>query len=459
MNIKLAITITIAALLILSGCGTPPPEETQVPQENTEASPSKQDLEFLVEQGNPLVESIGAPYEITADNCQGARDSTKTEQRSRTYSTELRLDVSNTVAAEVGGNVGVAKAMLSDEIEVALGITIGTQIESTSSVTITTPPGQKTVAHLQWKEVWTSGTIAVSRPDGTSVDILPFSVLNSLTLAQLDVQTINCETGEVVENGPAVQITTPGAPVITPTPAMEIQDKAGIPMVLIPAGEFTMGRSDGNEKNEKPAHQVFLDDYYIDKFEVTNGAYAACVTDGVCVPPIDTSSRARKVYYTSNNYRNFPVINVDWEMANAYCEWRGAHLPTEAEWEKAARGESEDNKFYPWGSSTVGCNFGNFAACKTDTTEVGSYPEGKSPYGVYDMAGNVWEWVADWYGFDFYEVSPYNNPAGPDTGTYRVFRGGAWNSPSSDVRLTYRARYRPFEHYFNLGFRCAESAP
>ncbi len=457
MNVKLAIKITITSLLILSGC-TPPPENTQVPQENTEAPQVETDLKFLVEQGNPLVESVGAPYEITADNCQGARDSVKTDERSRTYSIELRLQVSNTVAAEVGGNVGVAKAMLSDEIEVALGITIGTQIVSTSSVTITTPPGQKTIAHLQWKEVWTSGTIAVSRSDGTSVDVLPFSVLNSLTLEQLDVQTINCETGEVVENGPAIQITTPGIPVITPTPAMEIQDQ-GIPMVLIPTGEFTMGRSDGNEENEKPAHQVFLDDYYIDKYEVTNEAYAACVADSVCAPPIELGSRARKEYYNSGNYRNFPVIHVDWEMANTYCEWRGARLPTEAEWEKAARGDREDNKFYPWGSNTVGCNFGNFVACKTDTTEVGSYPEGKSPYGVYDMAGNVWEWVADWYGFDFYKVSPQNNPTGPETGTYRVFRGGAWNSQSDDIRVTYRVRYYPFIESYNLGFRCAKSVP
>ena len=131
-------------------------------------------------------------------------------------------------------------------------------------------------------------------------------------------------------------------------------------------------------------------------------------------------------------------------MANTYCEWRGARLPTETEWEKAARGNSGENKFYPWGDST-GCTLGNFIACKTDTTEVGSYPEGASPYGVYDMAGNVWEWVADWYGYDYYKVSPRNNPKGPDTGTYRVFRGGAWNSPSSDIRVTYRVRYFPLK--------------
>ena len=236
----------------------------------------------------------------------------------------------------------------------------------------------------------------------------------------------------------------------------EIRDQADIPMVLIPRGEFTMGRLDA-EANERPAHQVFLDDYYIDKFEVTNGAYAACEADGVCKPPSNFSSQARSEYYNDVGYRNFPVIHVDWEMANAYCTWRRARLPTEAEWEKAARGEDPNNKFYPWGRDT-GCKFGNFAACNKDTTEVGNYPEGKSPYGVYDMAGNVWEWVADWYGYTYYELSPYNNPQGPDEGEYRVLRGGSWNNPPNEVRVSYRVRYYPYIERFNLGFRCARSA-
>ncbi|OQX65071.1 MAG: hypothetical protein B5M51_01800 [Anaerolinea sp. 4484_236] len=208
--------------------------------------------------------------------------------------------------------------------------------------------------------------------------------------------------------------------------------------------------------SEEP-HQVFLDDYYIDKYEVTNGDYATCIADEACAPPINTGSYARKEYYEINEYSNFPVIYIDWEMANAYCEWRGARLPTEAEWEKAARGDSEENTLYPWGSNTVDCSFASFASCLPDTIEVGNYPEGKSPYGVYDMAGNVWEWVADWYDHDYYKVSPPKNPTGPGAGTYRVLRGGAWNSPSDDIRVTYRVMYRPFIASYNLGFRCAKT--
>ena len=450
MNVKLAITVTIVSFLILSGCTPEPPTP---PTPTVDSGPI-----FSVKQGSPLVESVGAPYDITADNCQGALDSAKTEQLSRMYSTELRLDVSNTVAAEVGvgGDILAAKATLSDEIETALGVTIGAETQSTSSVTIGTPPGQRTVAQLQWKEVWTSGTIAVSRPDGTNVDILPFWVLNSLTLEQLGVQTIKCETGEVVENGSTVQITAPGT-VIAPTPATEIQDPAGITMVIIPTGEFSMGRLYSDQPNEKPAHVVFLEDYYIDKYEVTNQAYAACVTQGACQPPLELGSDKRPEYYNSADYLNFPVVNVDWNQANTYCAWRGARLPTEAEWEKAARGVGEDDKLYPWNSEEIGCSFGNFVACKTDTTKVGSYPQGASPYGAYDMAGNVWEWVADWYGFDYYELSPSENPMGPSTGTHRVLRGGAWNSQSSDIEVTYRVRYYPSVYSFNLGFRCAKS--
>lgn len=210
MNVKFSTTIVFVSLLILSACGNPP-ANTQVPKVET-------NLQFTVRQESQLIESVGAPYEISVDNCNGARDSEKIEERSKKYLTELNLEVSNKVAAEVGGNIEVAKVMVSDEIGLALGIRIGTETEARSSVKIVTPAGQKTVAHLQWEEVWTSGTVAVSRPDGTYVDVLPFSVLNSLTLEQLDSQTINCETGAIVENGSTAQISTPEIPVIPPTP-------------------------------------------------------------------------------------------------------------------------------------------------------------------------------------------------------------------------------------------------
>lgn len=211
MNIKNTFAVILMSVLLLSGCGNPP-ANTQAPKINT-------NLQFSVMQEDQIFKSIGAPYSIEVDNCKGARDSEKVEERSKTFITELNLEVSNTVAAEFGGNVEVAKVMISDQIGLSLGTRIGTSTEARSSVKIVTPAGYKTVAHLQWKEVWTSGKIAISHPDGTYVDVLPFSVLNSLTLEQLDSQTVNCETGAITENGSIAQISTPVVPVIPPTPA------------------------------------------------------------------------------------------------------------------------------------------------------------------------------------------------------------------------------------------------
>lgn len=202
MNIKKAIvTRVVLAMLLLSGCSTP--------SSTTQSSTINPDLNYSVHQESQQVQFIGTPYEIAVDNCNGSRDSEKTDERSKTYLTELNLTISNKVAAEVGGDVEVAKVVLSDEIGLALGIKIGTVTEAKSSIKIITPAGQKTVTYVQWKETWTDGTIAISRPDGTYVDVLPFSVLNSLTLEQLDSQAISCQTGAVIDNGSITQPVTP----------------------------------------------------------------------------------------------------------------------------------------------------------------------------------------------------------------------------------------------------------
>lgn len=211
MNMKNTFAVILVSVFLVSGCGHSP-RNTQAPKIDT-------NLQFSVMQEGQIFESIGAPYQIEVDNCKGARDSEKVEERSNTFITELNLEVSNTIAAEVGGNIEIAKVMISDQIGLALGTRIGTSTEARSSVKIVTPAGYKTVTHLQWKEVWTSGKIAISRPDGTYVDVLPFSVLNSLTLEQLDSQTVNCETGAITDNGSTAQISTPSIPVIPPTPA------------------------------------------------------------------------------------------------------------------------------------------------------------------------------------------------------------------------------------------------
>jgi hypothetical protein len=210
MNVKIILITVFVLLFPLSGCSNSP--TTQVPTNNS-------NLQFSVVQEGQILESIGEPYPIEVDNCDGARDSEKIEERSRSFITELSLEVSETVAAEVGGNIEVAKIMISDEIGVALGVRIGTSIETRSSIKIVTPAGYRTIAHLQWREVWSSGKVAISHPDGTYIDVLPYSVLNSLTLEQLDSKTVECKTGSIVEAGPTAQISTPEVPVILPTSA------------------------------------------------------------------------------------------------------------------------------------------------------------------------------------------------------------------------------------------------
>ena len=228
----------------------------------------------------------------------------------------------------------------------------------------------------------------------------------------------------------------------------------GMLMVYVPQGEFLMGSS--LTADQKPAHKVYLDPYWIDRTEVTNAMYAQCVQDGVCQPPVMTSSSTHKTYYGDPQYANYPVIYVSWMAAQAYCNWSGVRLPTEAEWEKAARGT--DVKPYPWGYSLPGKDLLNFNNTVGDTTAVGSYPHGASPYGVLDMAGNVFEWTADWYSDTYYASSPASNPQGPSSGIYRVRRGGGWDSQDYVVNLSMRIDSIPGVALNDLGFRCAYSA-
>lgn len=237
----------------------------------------------------------------------------------------------------------------------------------------------------------------------------------------------------------------------------KITDAKGVSMVLVPAGEFTMGSENGAD-DEKPVHQVDLDAFYIDTYEVSNVLYKTCVDAGVCKEPRDVQSHTRSNYYDNPRYDNYPVIYVDWYMATAYCEWRGARLPIESEWEKAARGTV--GRTYPWGEG-IDCSLSNYGACFGDTTAVGSYESDKSPYGVYDMAGNVMEWVADWY-----DVYPGGNlDVSADFGQkLRVLRGGMWFSLAfvDLARVSSRSKYPPsptyvpFSYpYIFTGIRCA----
>jgi formylglycine-generating enzyme required for sulfatase activity len=228
----------------------------------------------------------------------------------------------------------------------------------------------------------------------------------------------------------------------------EVIDIKGAPMALVPAGEFTMGNENG-DSDEQPVHQVYLDAYYIDKFEVTNALYKACVNIGGCSELKNTGR------YKDLDYKNYPVVFVDWNQAITYCKWRGGGLPTEAQWEKAARGT--DGRTYPWGEG-ISCSRANYRDCISDTNAVGSYVGGVSLYGAYDMAGNVWEWVQDWYSAEYYVVSPNKNPLGPKSGTYHVVRGGAWDFTAEYVTSSDRFWGTPDSASNNFGFRCAKDA-
>lgn len=240
----------------------------------------------------------------------------------------------------------------------------------------------------------------------------------------------------------------------------EITDEKGVTMRLVPAGEFKMGVEQGQQE-AGPVHAVYLDDFYIDKYEVTNVFYQACVDAGACDLPKSLE------YYDDPYYQDYPVGNVDWYMASAYCEWRGGHLPTEAQWEKAARGT--DERLYPWGNE-ISCREANYLdnsvpkSCVGGLVKVGSYPSGVSPYGVYEMAGNALEWVADWYEGDipyedrYYANSPASNPQGPETGDRKIVRGGSWWNIPYDLRTTTRNWDTPYVFGAIIGFRCAKSA-
>jgi formylglycine-generating enzyme required for sulfatase activity len=301
---------------------------------------------------------------------------------------------------------------------------------------------------------------------------------------------------------------SPPAPTTTPqpSPASPLVGNDGAEMALIPAGTFLMG-STGQDvmtllrqypglsrallADEVPRHQVFVEAFSIDRYEVTNARFQQFVqatgyrtqaeSEGggkiraagngkekwEAVP--DASWRSPKGQgSTIVGFETHPVVQVTWKDAQAYCAWAGKRLPTEAEWEKAARGT--DGRAYPWGnapdptrvnSCDRRCAFpeqdNQVDDGYAETAPVGSYEAGKSPYGAYDMAGNVWEWVADWYAAKYYQHSPARNPPGPITGSQVVLRGGSWLYPAPTFRVPTRAGVPPDRRNNNIGFRCARS--
>jgi formylglycine-generating enzyme required for sulfatase activity len=236
-------------------------------------------------------------------------------------------------------------------------------------------------------------------------------------------------------------------------------------MVLVPAGEFLMG-SDSGDLDERPQRRVYPDAFEIDRYEVTNLQYRRFLLATGRQPPQRWPERyvaflpARNPGWNGTDYpageATYPVVAVNWEDATAYCAWVGKRLPTEAEWEKAARGM--DGRTYPWGDSWDPSRANVDKTGVGYTQPVGSYPAGASPYGALDMAGNAWEWVADLYDRQYYTYAPSRNPPGPESGTgERILRGGAWDSPADHLRASYRNATHCFGPNYRAGFRCARS--
>lgn len=310
----------------------------------------------------------------------------------------------------------------------------------------------------------------------------------------------------------------------TKTIRMEVKDTGGLTgsttrsvsvegplpgqMVLIPAGTFTMGSDpgEGSYNDEEPEHYPYISGFYIDLYEVTNARYADALnwaiangeaywndSDVVRSSLVQTLYlevsdpgcqvyRSGSVFAVESGYENHPVVAVSWYGAAAYCNWRseregrtpcyntsswecyfnadGYRLPTEAEWEKAARG-SDDERTYPWGDEEPDCGRVNAYVggyCVGGTVPVGSYPSGRSPYGIYDMVGNVWEWCNDWYSGTYYSVSPTTDPRGPSSGSARVLRGGSWSNYGDALRCSDRSGSYPSYAYGSKGgFRCVRS--
>jgi formylglycine-generating enzyme required for sulfatase activity len=219
-------------------------------------------------------------------------------------------------------------------------------------------------------------------------------------------------------------------------------------MVQVPAGDFDMGCNDAVDDacsdDEKPLHTLSMSGFEIDRTEVTQAQYTACLSAGKCEAP--------SCDWNCDN-QDFPASCVTWTQANAYCGWAGKRLPTEAEWEKAARGE-QDTK-YPWGNDEPDCSLANMSGCTSAAMAVGSLDAGKSPFGALDMAGNVVEFVADWYDEAYYTDSPAADPPGPKSGKRYVGRGGGFNSGAEFLRTSKRDWYDATDTAAALGFRCA----
>ena len=304
---------------------------------------------------------------------------------------------------------------------------------------------------LVWVLEWLAGRLVVI----SSLETLTttFTPTVSRILDSIRTPTASLTLTYMRSPIPTPTVVPTRAPTLPPG-STQVSSVDSMVMVYVPAGPFVMGSTtcEIDCQDEKPAHTVDLDAFWIDQTEVTNTMYAKCVQEGICLPPASHKSNGRDNYYGNSQYEAFPVIYVSWYNADAYCRWAERRLPTEAEWEKAARGM--DARIYPWGKG-YDCFRANYGICVGDTTSTGSFFAGASPYGVLDMAGNVWEWVSS-----LYMSYPYRANDGREElteGVAHVVRGGSWNNGGAYIRSSNRSKTNPYDSSDLIGFRCSSS--
>jgi len=328
---------------------------------------------------------------------------------------------------------------------------------------------------LGWFFVRNGGTIAaplstvtVTTAIGTTLT-LPPPASTVILATEIATATLSA-TGTAVPSitAPAATVAASATSTATATAsgtlvagATEMAKTDGMVLVYVPAGNFLMGSVDGDplaRGNEKPQHTVMVDAFWIDQTEVTNAQYRACLAAQACTNPQGFNSSTRADYFHDEKYANYPVVWVNWIQAGQYCTWAGRRLLSESEWEKAARGD--DGRLYPWGNEPPDNTLLNFNLAAKDTTAVGSFPNGASPYGAFDLAGNVVEWV-DGYYYDSYftVVSNKITPTPSFRGGVRILRSSSWGDVVADIRAAARRYSIAQGNAFNdVGFRCGESA-
>ena len=322
------------------------------------------------------------------------------------------------------------------------------------------PPGTEATAyHVYWRSE------LPGPPWANEADPLPVS-------GAPDVEVGDLDNGSIYYF--AVSAETASGESMLSFPVHAVPRRAVGELVHIPSGVFQMGRDGVGDAS--PVHDAFINAFFIDRYTATNEEYRACVDANGCDPPAKDSGLLYDLvevpdYFTNPLYDEFPVVYLEHHHAETYCAWRGMRLPTEAEWEKAARGTLMAGTAYPWGESTPDCSLANYAAdgvfCAGGPMPVDAYPDNASPYGVMGMVGNVWEWTSDWYDPNYYDHSACRNPPGPETGFEKVLRGGAWYYDADALAVSYRNHWtptfafedKPIADYRGFGVRCALSDP